>query len=225
MDNETDFTCKIIIIGNYKSGKTSLVERYVNDNFIQNQKTTIGVDFKVKSHDYNGKIIKSYIWDTAGQERFMTIVSAYYRTINGVILVFDLNDKYSFLALETWMKELENNKNNKNKKISVMLVGNKCDLISDTTDDEKQEISNVEILNFMKTSTYPISYIKASAKTGYNVNKIFETIAENIYEYDKSTNQSDEKKIQSFDATKSFNTKKTLIVTNNNWSYINFGCW
>lgn len=213
MDYDADFTCKIIVIGNYQAGKTSLVERYVNDNFIPQQKTTIGVDFRVKRHDYDGKIIKSYIWDTAGQERFMTIVSSYYRTINGAILVFDLSDKESFLVLYVWMKELENNKNSKD--VNVILVGNKCDL-------GKEEVEEDDILDFMRESIYPISYLKASAKTGHNVTKVFDTIVQNVYEFSKLNNKTTktEKKIETLQLE-----QPTTVVTNSYWNYINFGCW
>lgn len=214
MDYEADFTCKIIVIGNYQAGKTSLVERYINDNFTSQQKTTIGVDFRVKRYDYDGKIIKSYIWDTAGKERFMTIVSSYYRTINGAILVFDLSDKESFYALNAWIKELENNKSS--KEVNVMLVGNKCDM-------GKEEVGEDDILDFMRESIYPISYIKTTAKTGHNVEKVFNTLVQNIYEYHKLNNgePSNKKKIETLQLD-----QPTNVSTNNYWNYINFfGCW
>jgi small GTP-binding protein len=214
MDYEADFTCKIIVIGNYQAGKTSLVDRYVKNDFSQHQKTTIGVDFRVKRHDYDGKIIKSYIWDTAGQERFMTIVSSYYRTINGAILVFDLNNKESFQALNAWIKELENNKSS--KEINIILVGNKCDI-------ENEVISEDDISDFMKKSIYPISYVKTSAKTGHNVDKVFTTIVQNIYEFHKLKNgeSSNEKKIETLQIEQSEN-----VIIGTYWNHINvFGCW
>lgn len=214
MEYDADFTCKIIVIGNSQAGKTSLVERYINDDFIPNQKTTIGVDFRVKRHDYDNKIIKSYIWDTAGQERFMAIVSSYYRTVNGAILIFDLSDRESFMTLYVWMKELENNKNSKN--INVILVGNKCDL-------EKDAVNDNDILDFMKNSTYPISYLKASAKTGHNVEKVFDTIVQNIYELHKLNNSliKKENTIDTLQLEQSASTNVKPSYLN----YINFGCW
>jgi len=212
MEYEPDFTYKIIVIGSYQTGKTSIVEKYINDIFIEKQHTTIGVDFKVKMCEYDNKLIKIYIWDTAGQERFMTIVSSYYRTINGAILVFDLNDKESFNMLYIWMKKLEQNKNN--KEINVILVGNKCDLHCDV-------VSENDILEFMEKSIYPISYIKTSAKTGHNINKIFDTIVQNMYENNSQTN------LKKSSDTFQLDNNNTN-VTSGYWAYLkylNFGCW
>jgi small GTP-binding protein len=208
---EADFTCKIIVIGNYQAGKTSLVEKYVNDNFNANQRTTIGVDFRVKYLEYDNKLIKSYIWDTAGQERFMTIVSSYYRTINGAVLVFDLNDADSFIALNAWMRELENNKSSTD--VNVILVGNKCDI-------EKDEVTDEDILEFMKESVYPISYIKTSAKTGHNVSKVFETLVQNMYDFNK-LNKKQEKEIGTLQLEQQNNE---VVNQYNYWKYLNW-CW
>jgi Ras-related protein Rab-1A len=208
---EADFTCKIIVIGNYQAGKTSLVEKYVNDNFNANQRTTIGVDFRVKYLEYDNKLIKSYIWDTAGQERFMTIVSSYYRTINGAVLEFDLNDADSFIALNAWMRELENNKSSTD--VNVILVGNKCDI-------EKDEVTDEDILEFMKESVYPISYIKTSAKTGHNVSKVFETLVQNMYDFNK-LNKKQEKEIGTLQLEQQNNE---VVNQYNYWKYLNW-CW
>lgn len=177
---DADFIFKIIIIGNYQAGKTSLIERYIDDSFTAYHTPTIGVDFNVKFFCCENKLVKSYIWDTAGQDRFMTIVSAYYRSVNGAILVFDLNCNKSFQALYAWMEELKANKSNKN--IIISLVGNKCDIGNDDVTEE-------EINDFIKSSPFQISYIKASAKTGYNVNQIFKNLVENIYHSNKNISE------------------------------------
>jgi small GTP-binding protein len=174
--SETDYTYKIIVIGNSQAGKTSIVERYTSDSFTENQKTTIGVDFRVKIYDYDNRTFKIYIWDTAGQERFMTIVSSYYRTIHAVLLVFDLTDIESFNALSNWMNQLNSHKHD--KQIQVVLVGNKADLNRDV-------VSESDILKFLKSSPFPISYMKASAKSNLNIDKIFSSIIENLYETNK----------------------------------------
>lgn len=201
---EADFICKIIVVGSYQTGKTSLVEQYVNETFARESRSTIGVDFRVKHLNYDDKIIKAYIWDTAGQERFMTIVSSYYRTINGAILVFDLSDKESFDMLDRWMTELENHK--KGQDITIMLVGNKSDL-------GKCEVTENNILEFMQKANCPIQYIKASAKTGHNVSKIFETLVYNVYEKNKQVKTNEKNFLQIEMPT----TKKT-------WANY-FGCW
>ena len=80
MIKEQDFLFKIVIVGNQGVGKSSLFIRFCDDNFADNYLPTIGVDFRFKMMDIEGRTCKLQIWDTAGQERFRTITSAYYRS-------------------------------------------------------------------------------------------------------------------------------------------------
>ena len=86
---------------------------------------TIGVDFKIRNNEVDGKTIKLQIWDTAGQERFKTITSSYYKGAHGIIVAYDITDRESFSAIQTWMSEVEKYASDN---ISRILVGNKCDL-------------------------------------------------------------------------------------------------
>lgn len=88
---------------------------------------TIGVDFKIRNNEVDGKVIKLQIWDTAGQERFKTITSSYYKGAHGIIVTYDITDRESFSAIQTWMQEVEKHAADN---ISRILVGNKCDLES-----------------------------------------------------------------------------------------------
>ena len=88
---------------------------------------TIGVDFKIRNNEVDGKTIKLQIWDTAGQERFKTITSSYYKGAHGIIVTYDITDRESFGAVQTWMAEIEKHASDN---ISRILVGNKCDLES-----------------------------------------------------------------------------------------------
>lgn len=95
--------------------------------FTDNFMPTIGVDFKIKTIEVDGKTIKLQIWDTAGQERFKTITSSYYKGAHGIIVVYDITDRESFSAIQNWMGEVEKHASDN---ISRILVGNKCDLES-----------------------------------------------------------------------------------------------
>jgi Ras-related protein Rab-1A len=88
---------------------------------------TIGVDFKIRNNEVDGKVIKLQIWDTAGQERFKTITSSYYKGAHGIIVTYSITDRESFSAIQTWMQEVEKHAADN---ISRILVGNKCDLES-----------------------------------------------------------------------------------------------
>lgn len=93
---------KIIIAGSQGVGKSSLLLRYVENSWSGNMLSTIGVDFKFKTIQINGERIKLQIWDTAGSEAFKSIVSAYYRGADAVILVFDNSDRFSFEQLSSF---------------------------------------------------------------------------------------------------------------------------
>ena len=87
-------------------GKTCLLLRYGQDQFSPTFITTIGIDFKVKYVNIDGKKIKLQIWDTAGQERFRTITTSYFKGAQGILLVYDITDRESFENVDTWITEI-----------------------------------------------------------------------------------------------------------------------
>ena len=98
---------KLLLIGDSAVGKSCLLLRYSDDQFSSSFITTIGIDFKIKSVEVDGKKIKLQIWDTAGQERFRTITQAYYRGAMGILLVYDVSNEQSFLNVKQWMRQNE----------------------------------------------------------------------------------------------------------------------
>jgi Ras-related protein Rab-18 len=102
--------------------------RFTDDSFDEHIQSTIGVDFKVKHLEVEGKRVKCSIWDTAGQERFRTLTSSYYRGAHGVILVYDVTRTDSFENLEQWLKEVCTYTPGNGESVVKLLVGNKCDL-------------------------------------------------------------------------------------------------
>ncbi|KAF8147763.1 P-loop containing nucleoside triphosphate hydrolase protein [Mycena galopus ATCC 62051] len=118
--------CKLLLIGNSSVGKSSLLLRFSDEQWLPEDESsaTIGVDFRVHKMEVKGKKVKLSIWDTAGQERFRTITSSYYRGAQGIILVlYDVSNRESFDALPRWFSELETYVSDKVVKI---LVGNKA---------------------------------------------------------------------------------------------------
>ena len=83
MSREYDYLFKLVIVGNSGVGKSSILLRFSDDQFNESYLTTIGVDFRFKTLNIDGKTIKLQIWDTAGQERFRTITNAYYKGADG----------------------------------------------------------------------------------------------------------------------------------------------
>lgn len=82
-------------------GKSCCLLRFSEDSFTPSFITTIGIDFKIRTIELDGKRVKLQIWDTAGQERFRTITTAYYRGAMGILLVYDVTDERSFNSRST----------------------------------------------------------------------------------------------------------------------------
>jgi len=95
-DMTPDHTVRLIIVGDSGCGKTSLLLRYVDDKFSNSFISTVGIDFRQKTIQVGGSIVKVQIFDTAGQERFKTITKAYYRNADGALLIYDISNAGSF---------------------------------------------------------------------------------------------------------------------------------
>ena len=98
---------KMVLIGDSSVGKSCLLIRFADDDFTDNYVTTIGVDFRFRTLRIEDYSVKLQIWDTAGQERYRTITNAYYRGADGIIVVFDLTSRESFLNLTDWLDEVK----------------------------------------------------------------------------------------------------------------------
>ena len=121
-----DLCIKLLLVGDSGVGKTNILTRFSKNEFNHNTKSTIGVEFGTKILNIKDHNIKLQIWDTAGQERYKSITVAYYKGSKGAIIVYDITRKESFNNILTWLNDI---KNNADKDIVIILVGNKCDLI------------------------------------------------------------------------------------------------
>ena len=102
------YIIKILTLGDTTVGKTSIVLRYADDKFLDNNAlSTIGIDFKIKKIKRGGESIKVSIYDTAGQERFQNIIKHYYRGANGILLTYDITKRSSFEKLDFWYTDLK----------------------------------------------------------------------------------------------------------------------
>lgn len=120
-----DYLIKLLLIGDSGVGKSCLLLRFSDGSFTTSFITTIGIDFKIRTIELDGKRIKLQIWDTAGQERFRTITTAYYRGAMGILLVYDVTDEASFNNIRNWIRNIEQHASDNVNKI---LVGNKADM-------------------------------------------------------------------------------------------------
>merc|ERR1712083_1266763 len=125
MAAEYDYLFKLLLIGDSGVGKSCLLLRFADDIYTESYISTIGVDFKIRTVELDGKTIKLQIWDTAGQERFRTITSSYYRGAHGIIIVYDITDVESFNNVRQWLFEIDRFAS---EHVNKLLVGNKSDL-------------------------------------------------------------------------------------------------
>lgn len=163
-----DSIMKILLIGDSGVGKSCLLVRFVEDKFSPSFITTIGIDFKIKTVDINGKKVKLQLWDTAGQERFRTITTAYYRGAMGIILVYDVTDERTFANVKQWFKTVNDHANDD---AQLLLVGNKSDMDTRVVSYDQGEALAQEL---------GLPFIESSAKDDSNVNEIFFTLAKLI---------------------------------------------
>lgn len=161
---------KVVLLGDSGVGKSSIVLRFVADNFKTDAEATIGASYMGKILQINEKMIKFNIWDTAGQERYHSLAKMYYRDANAAIMVYDITKKGSFEGLKKWHKELAEFGP---KDIAIVVAGNKEDLV------ESEAVGPEEAQAFARS--IGAIYKKTSAKTNYGVEQIFRELASKIF--------------------------------------------
>ena len=167
-----DLKFKMIVLGESRVGKTSLIKRYTKDQFGGVYLTTVGIDFQNKTIEIEDKKVKLQVWDTAGQERFRNVAKNYFQSTQGFLLVFDITDKESFQKLnDFWIGQLKMNAPEKAKSV---LVGNKSDLAG------QRQVSIEEAEEFAKDNN--LKYYEVSAKEGTKVVELFFYLANEIYQ-------------------------------------------
>ena len=167
-----DLKLKLVLLGDSGVGKTNLISRYIHNAFQQDTKATIGVEFFCKTFKVNNnKVIKIEIWDTAGQERYKSITSVYYKGAKGAFIVYDITRKETFDNIDKWRNELINSCN---QEVTIMLIGNKCDL------EEQRQINTEQ--GEEKAKSFGFSFLETSAYSGENLEKGFEMLIKEIYQ-------------------------------------------
>ena len=174
-DNKADNSFKILTIGESQVGKTSILRRYVDNKYIKHHLSTIGIDYRTKMVKVLDKEVKLKIWDTAGQERYHHITSQMYKGAHGVMLVFDVTDDNSFEKIKDWMEDI--NSNISKNEISIILIGNKCDLVEERVIDEERAKNLASELD--------IKYYETSALNGKGIEEAFEGLVKLILKKNK----------------------------------------
>jgi len=170
---EFDKKIKLILVGDSCVGKSTFFNVLKNGDFTDSQ-ATIGVDFQNMIKTINDEIIKICIWDTAGQEKYKSIIRSYFRDIAGIILMFDLTKRQTFLNIQNWLNLIES-ENKCNHSHPILLLGNKRDLYSnddDELDNLIKEWSNKEFVIYKEISCFNNNRVYLEALLNLLIQKI-----------------------------------------------------
>lgn len=161
---------KLVLLGESAVGKSSLVLRFVKNQFDDYRESTIGAAFLTQTITLDeGTKVKFEIWDTAGQERYKSLAPMYYRNANCAVVVYDITQRSSLDKAKAWVKELQRQASDG---IVIALAGNKLDLAAN------RAIETSEAEAYAKEAG--LLFFETSAKTAENVNQIFTAIAQKL---------------------------------------------
>jgi len=165
---------KLVFVGDSSVGKTSIISRFMYNHFDVDHDATIGIDFLAKTHTVDDKTVRLQLWDTAGQERFRSLIPSYIRDSSVAVVVYAINNRDTFRSVDKWIEEV---RTERDKDVLIILVGNKHDL-------EERDVSKQE--GKEKAEDFNARFIETSAKTGHNVEEMFNMIARELPEQDSS---------------------------------------
>ena len=184
---------KLVFVGDISVGKTSVMNRFINNNFstdydvkiINNNflQATIGVDFSTKTIEYKGNSLKLQIWDSAGQERYKALIPSYVRGASIVFIIYDISNKNTFTNVITWINFIKQVNTDES---FLVLCGNKIDLPRQVSTNEGKVLAEKENLFFFETS----------AKSGEGVNKMMYTCIAKLPFFEQYNIDNKEKLIQ-----------------------------
>ena len=183
-ENSQKITYKMIIIGDSAVGKTCIFKKITSGTFTEKSISTIGMDrrtlsFTIKNEEGNDLEIDVQLWDTAGQERFRSITTSYYKSSQGLLLMYDITRKETFDNLENWIISIKDSLGEEEKYL-IVLVGNKVDLAN--SNPESREVTTEDAENLCKEKNiYWGGECSAKDFTENELNDIFTKYTQEIY--------------------------------------------
>lgn len=192
-NNLIQYTFKIIILGEISVGKTSFLQRFVNNDFKSEVKSTLTAEnYKKTIRLDNSTLTHLILWDTVGEERYRTITRQFYTDSYGAIILYDISNKNSFLKAEIWIKDVIDTAP---PDCIILLIGNKSDL------NEERKVDYEEGKKLAEK--YKILFFECSAKIGNNIALAFERLTYKIVEKQKEEANNKDRYIR--------NNGKTLV--------------
>lgn len=160
---------KLVLLGDSAVGKSSLLVRFVKDQFQDFQESTIGAAFLTQMVSVDGIMVKFEIWDTAGQERYHSLAPMYYRAAHAAIVVYDITNTETFNRAKRWVSELQEQAN---PNIVIALAGNKADKSA----NRAVEYEDAQVY----AADNNLVFMETSAKTAMNISNLFLAIAKTL---------------------------------------------
>ena len=161
----SNLSYKFLVLGDQMVGKTSVLERYVNDTFKTNYLTTIGMDKRFKRLEVNKTDVDIFITDTAGEERFRSLTKMFYKGADGIFVGFSLLDPKTLESVDYWIDQIKQNCS-KDNTMSLVLFGNKCD----DKENIKVKPEDIEVVK----NKHDLTYFETSAKENINIQELFQ---------------------------------------------------
>lgn len=186
---------KVVLLGEGRVGKTSILLRYIKGEYYEHQSSTLQASYLDKQICVGAGSAKVAIWDTAGQERFHALGPIYYRDADGALLVYDITDMESFKKVQKWVKEL---RKIVGCDIIIAIAGNKFDLNRSSAVDESEALSYAESVG--------ASHFYTSAKTNHGLDDVFKDLAIRIFNHRASKPENGRP------GSSSFKTTQLLII-------------
>lgn len=204
---------KLILVGEAAVGKTSIISRFVNNQFDKKYKCTIGSEFKLKTFNLEDYGIQMEIYDTCGTEKFRAITRQYYRNTDGIFLIFDLTNPISFTKLDDWIVDI---KNSAPRDSVIFVIGNKKDL------EDARNVSKWVIENNLRKNKID-NYFETSALTGDGVELTFKAMAKVLLEKDKLNKLLEQNNKNNDNNNNIEDDKKSLRTVSSTYSSSTFG--
>jgi len=171
-DAKQEYSFKILIVGEPSCGKTCILQRYVKDVFMDEMKTTVGVDFYVKDLQWDpNTIIRLQFWDIAGQERYGHLTPMYYREAVGAFVVYDVTAKWTLDHVPNWKSSLDEYLSSEDYQLPVVLIGNKCD---------KPHETDAARMEAFKDEIGCIKWLETSAKNNTGIDEAVKALVDEI---------------------------------------------
>ena len=197
---------KVILLGNVSTGKTSIVDRYINNIFREKLRATISPNFAYKLITKNNVIYRVHFWDIPGQDRSPHITSLFCRDAHGFIFCCDATVQKSREDIISWKKSLDNFLDTSN--IPLIILENKCDLLGNENDYNK----NIEELKGFSDENNFLGAFRTSALNGYNIENAINFLVDEIInkiKKEEENNKTVNKKTEDIKKSLKLNEEKT----------------